>query len=205
MVGGQSKLTFNFFYAAYFGQVQCVELLLKFSADVDSVDLNERTPLIAATTNGEIECVKILLDERASIDHSTTDGTTALMKAALHGHVVCVRLLLGLEADARKEDINFKTALAIAMEVKAEEVLRLETEQHTIKDMSAQRQTKSRSINMERRQKTESRLEKVIANYKTVIVDLGKRAEDIRNEQDNAELFIERFGPRKHPDPKYSN
>uniref|UniRef100_A0A7S0N7J7 Uncharacterized protein n=1 Tax=Cryptomonas curvata TaxID=233186 RepID=A0A7S0N7J7_9CRYP len=189
--------------AAYFGQVQCVELLLKFRADVDSVDLDARTPLIAATVNGEVECVRVLLDERASIDHATADGTTALMKAALHGHVVCVRLLLGLNADVKKENINGKTSSAITREEKEEEASALHKVHQAAMLLSVRQGT--RSMEMRRRQQTEIRLEKMIANHETVLQDLEKTAEDIRNEPDNAELFVDRSVTRNMRDPEYSH
>jgi ankyrin repeat protein len=140
--------------------------LLKFRAEVDSLDSYGGTPLVAAALNGEVECLKALLDAGADVNHATTNLNTPLMKAALNGHVACVRVLLFSGADAAKTNNANMTAKQLAsksMEAEEKKLEKIKQDHHN-----------PRSIEEKRRKETIRRLEKRIADHKEVLKDLDK-------------------------------
>lgn len=54
--------------AAFSGQVEAINTLLKFKADVDALAMDGYTALHFACQNNHLECVKKLLDAKANID-----------------------------------------------------------------------------------------------------------------------------------------
>ena len=149
---------------AYFGHPQCIIHLLKFRAEVDSLDMYGGTPLVAAALNGEVECVQALLDASANVNHATTNLNTPLMKAALNGHVACVRVLLGWGADATKTNNVNITAKQLALKS-------MEAEKQKLCEIKGKSYS-SRSIEEKRKKETIRRLEKRIADHETVLKDL---------------------------------
>lgn len=153
--------------AAYFGHPQCIRHLLKFRAEVDSLDSYGGTPLVAAALNGEVECVQALLDAGADVNHATTNLNTPLMKAALNGHVACVRVLLGWGADATRKNSASKTAAGLAEESVGKERERLARMEGVGKG-----ECRPRSIEERRRKETIRRLNKAIEDHESVLADL---------------------------------
>jgi ankyrin repeat protein len=140
--------------------------LLKFRAEVDSLDSYGGTPLVAAALNGEVECVQALLDASADVNHATTNLNTPLMKAALNGHLACVRVLLGWGADAAKTNNANMTAKELAFKS-------MEAEVKKLKDIE-EKTHNPRSIEEKRRKETIRRLENRIKAHEEVLKDLEK-------------------------------
>ena len=93
-------------YAAQFGDIELVRILLNAGADVnapptDSILLSRHTALQAAAKNGNIELVQILLDAGADINASPSKyvGRTALRAGAENGNIEVVKILLCAGAD----------------------------------------------------------------------------------------------------------
>ena len=55
------------FSAASFGNPECIELLLKNSASIDSSDVDGMTPFLCAVAAGHTNCAKMLLESGADI------------------------------------------------------------------------------------------------------------------------------------------
>ena len=72
-------LLFSCFY------VRCVPVLqlLQKGSDVNHMDREGRTALIAAAHTGCVEVVEVLLDYQANINHVDSDGRTALAVCVL--------------------------------------------------------------------------------------------------------------------------
>ena len=163
--------------------------LLRFRAEVDSLDAFGGTPLVAAAFNGELECVQALLDAGADINHATTNLNTPLIKAAAFGHVACVRFLLGSGADVAKVNIKGLTAAELAKEAKDENEKKLrdipstELEKPKLElaqDIDRAKLPADMSIEDRRNAETRAKLQKLIADYNKVLKDLGMNADEIR-------------------------
>ncbi len=69
----------------------CVQALLKAGADANSVDTDNRTPLLTATCYGWVDIAEALLDAGANIEERCEDGWTSLTSSIfwnMHGSVV---------------------------------------------------------------------------------------------------------------------
>jgi ankyrin repeat protein len=85
-------------FAAMYGHVKILELLLEYGVDVNLRRGNE-TALFIATSRGHRETVALLLDKGADIDAMSDSGNTALRIASANGHKEIVELLIGRGAD----------------------------------------------------------------------------------------------------------
>ncbi|CAH0383262.1 unnamed protein product [Bemisia tabaci] len=65
-------------YAADYGNLHTLELLVKKGCDVNIMDKHEITPLLAAIWEGHAKCVKFLIDNGANLSWKTSDGKTYL-------------------------------------------------------------------------------------------------------------------------------
>jgi ankyrin repeat protein len=162
--------------AAYFGHPACIAHLLKFGAEVDSLDSYGGTPLVAAALNGEVECVQVLLEANAKVDHATNNMNTPLMKAALNGNVACVRVLLGMGAEADRVNKSHKSAKDLAKESLDDERGRLERLEKEPEP--------EKIIEKRRRHETKNRLKKVIEDHEKVLADLDKSAAEVKQQYD---------------------
>lgn len=64
--------------AAYQGKIDCLEVFLKFGAQVDSRDKEGWTPLHAAVCGGDVRAVIFLIKNGANLNAFTNDGLTPL-------------------------------------------------------------------------------------------------------------------------------
>lgn len=97
------------------GHDQCVELLLRAGARVDSTSKHGLTPLIIACENGWHGCAHILVRATAAIDKAENlNAATALHGACLNGAVECVELLLQARALLNVVDKDGATPLILA-------------------------------------------------------------------------------------------
>lgn len=77
----QKKLNEDLFLAAIWGGASDIHRLVKRGANINAVDSEQNTPLIAAAESGNAETVKKLLIMGACTDHQNIYGKTAEMIA----------------------------------------------------------------------------------------------------------------------------
>ena len=105
--------------AARFGHLQCVELLLRYGAEVDLTWPEEgvgedgdwyrhceASAAWLAATCGRIEVLELLLRHKANPNAVNLDNESSLIMACAGGHGECVRMLLAAGADANHEVDN---------------------------------------------------------------------------------------------------
>lgn len=95
-------------------QVDEIRSLLDQGANVNAVDANGVTLLIAASYNGQVEIVRLLLAKGAQVDKAEGSGFTPLHIASQQGHTEIVKLLLANGAQADKATKDGNTALFLA-------------------------------------------------------------------------------------------
>merc|ERR1712098_90512 len=55
-------------FAASYGRIELMELLLEFEAEIDAIDNWEETPLMKAVRSKDIDAVELLLERDARLD-----------------------------------------------------------------------------------------------------------------------------------------
>ena len=102
-------------YASHNGKPDCVEILLRFGANVNAADDNYGlTALHYASYEGKPNCVWILCKMGANINSTNKWGKTALHDASKNCHSRCMKILLGAGADPSIRDREGITALHLA-------------------------------------------------------------------------------------------
>ncbi|NOY41481.1 MAG: hypothetical protein GXP26_06555 [Planctomycetes bacterium] len=96
-------------YAASFGRLDMVRLLLKNKATVDAFDLAGRTPLMWAASKDRTNIVEMLLDSGADLHHMSRKKWTALHFAADKGQFEAAQLLLDRGASLSAKTADGKT------------------------------------------------------------------------------------------------
>ncbi|XP_037083507.1 ankyrin repeat family A protein 2-like [Pollicipes pollicipes] len=102
-------------WAAAYGQVPTVRLLLEQNAAVSRQGPDGETPLIMATSNGHYEIARLLINAGADVNHADENGNTALMFAAFSNSPHSVHELLFSGADITATNVNGESALSIAV------------------------------------------------------------------------------------------
>jgi len=104
-------------FAAFGGQVDVLELLLKGGADVDARAKTrfDNTPLQAAALTGQVEAIRRLIAHGADVRVKQAEGATALHEAAALGSEPLATLLLNAGADINAKANDGSTPLDIAM------------------------------------------------------------------------------------------
>lgn len=87
-----------------------MEWALNHGADPDTLEEENRTPLILAVLRGDLGLVRRLLAAGSYADHADRSGRSALIHAAQAGQLEVVRALLEAGADASREDDSGRTA-----------------------------------------------------------------------------------------------
>lgn len=82
--------------AAWYNQVETVELLLDYGADVNARTKFDWTPLHCAALQGSIDCVRILLDNGAEVLAQTKRNDTPITFALKKNHTSVVTYLKAL-------------------------------------------------------------------------------------------------------------
>ncbi|XP_023246750.1 transient receptor potential channel pyrexia-like [Copidosoma floridanum] len=114
--------------AASLGLAECIELLLKYGADVRVQFGNERsTPLHLAAEEGNLECTRLLLQAGAIPDVTNSRGQTALHLAALSQSAETLDILIGAGANVNAGDDNGRSPLhtAVAKAVRGSDLIRI--------------------------------------------------------------------------------
>lgn len=81
---------------------QVIDFIEKQAVDVNSLDWNDQTALVAAASKGNIDIVDYLIDKGVDIGMTDREQVSAFMEAANGGHLEIVKKLakLGAEIDA---------------------------------------------------------------------------------------------------------
>jgi len=100
-------------YAAAYGSLNAMNVLIEAKADVNAKNAFEETALLWSASN--LEKVRLLLSKGANVNAASTQGRTALLIAAAHdGSEEVVRLLMKSGADPKAKDGRQTTALLLA-------------------------------------------------------------------------------------------
>lgn len=105
-------------YAAYFGNTDAVEFLLKSGADVNASSHNDfhLTPLHSACSSGYNSIASLLLESGADPNAQQSSGVTPLHSAAHHGNKSLIKMLLVCGADSKLTMNDGKTPADLARE-----------------------------------------------------------------------------------------
>ena len=123
-VGEQSPL----YSAADGGDLEMVQMLLDYKADVNSCSRHGVTPLITASWQAHpqtLHVVRVLLENGANPNVWDEDGRTALYAASSHGSLEVVRLLLKYGAEVEPENDKGRIPIQIASVNGHHEVMKL--------------------------------------------------------------------------------
>jgi len=123
-VGMQTPL----YSAAYYGDLEMVQVLLGYKADVHSRNELGSTPLIAASYRAHpqtLHVIRLLLEDGANPNVWAHDGTTPLHAASGSGSLEVVRLLLEYGADVESENNEGRTPFQVASRGGRDEVTKL--------------------------------------------------------------------------------
>ncbi|CAB3378597.1 Hypothetical predicted protein [Cloeon dipterum] len=111
--------------AAAAGHLAVVKLLVRHSANVNSITKTNSTPLRAACFDGHFDIVKFLIEHHADIEIANRHGHTCLMIVCYKGHIKIAKYLLGLKADVNRKSVKGNTALHDCAESGSLEIMKL--------------------------------------------------------------------------------
>ena len=114
-------------FAAYFGHIELVKIMIERGADVNFHSKNAQNvaPLHSAVSAKHTEIIDLLIKNGADINAKQENNVTPLMQAAHHGDIEMVRKFLELGANKSAVTSDGKTALTYAEESQSEEVISL--------------------------------------------------------------------------------
>ncbi|XP_045617918.1 ankyrin repeat family A protein 2 isoform X2 [Procambarus clarkii] len=102
-------------WAAYYGQLPTVKLLIQNRAKVDMEGEDGETAVLLAATNGHHEIIKLLISYGADPNHIDHMGNSALMYAAHNDNSHCANELLEHGADITATNVAGSSAFSIAV------------------------------------------------------------------------------------------
>jgi hypothetical protein len=123
------------YYAAKYGHVGVLELLLKHKANVNGRTRDGSTALHTAARFGRGNIVRLLLANHVDIHATNRDGETALHIAAEGGHSNIVQILLEQGAVVDAKDSADRTAFLVAARYDAIPVMQMLLEHHANVDI----------------------------------------------------------------------
>ena len=86
-------------WAAYYGELELAQRLIRAEADPDTSNDYGSSPLGEAATKGDLEMISLLLEAGADAESANPEGQTALMAVARTGNITAAKLLLDKGAD----------------------------------------------------------------------------------------------------------
>lgn len=95
------------------------------NADVNALDLENRSPLHSCAWQGNHDVMQILLYYGAIPDHACKQGATALGISSQEGHEECVSILLQYGANPLKADHCGRTPFKLAAKSNRTAVLKI--------------------------------------------------------------------------------
>ncbi|KAF8483923.1 ankyrin repeat protein, partial [Russula ochroleuca] len=124
--------------AAYNGDLEMVQVLLEYKADIDGRDAAGRTPLHAASKGDHYKdpniapslsnVARLLLEHGADVNVRMNDQSTPLHLAVQWGRVEVVQALLQHGASVGAKDDRGRTALQVVSEKNHDEIVKLLSE-----------------------------------------------------------------------------
>jgi ankyrin repeat protein len=105
----------DFVRSAERGDTKALLLFFEAGIDVNALNSDGYTALMAAAKNGQADVVQKLLEQKAKVDLQGYSGLTALMLAAENNQLSIVKTLLSRNADPNLQDNNGWTALMKAV------------------------------------------------------------------------------------------
>ena len=121
--------------AAYYGDLEMVQVLLEYGADVNTKNSVGCTPLDFASLGGrhnEPRVARLLIEHGADPNTRDMVGLTPLHRASRSGRIEVLRLLIEHGGDVEVKDDRGRTPLDIASGEQREEIIRLLSE-HLVK------------------------------------------------------------------------
>ncbi|XP_054159516.1 ankyrin repeat family A protein 2-like [Oppia nitens] len=109
-------------WAASYGQLTTVKLLISKGADINICGKHGETALLLSVANGHIHVLKELINNGVNINDTDEDGNSGLMFAAFGNHALCANELLKAGADITVENSFLDTAFTIAIKKKSKQV-----------------------------------------------------------------------------------
>jgi ankyrin repeat protein len=122
--------------AAEYGDIELVDLLIRYRADVNAPDRDGNTPLHYAVMRGHKHVAEFLLKNRANSNAQNKDGRTPLHITALSNNIELAQLLLRYGANPQKRDAAGKTPINLTTN---EELARLLEREYRAKPRGAYR------------------------------------------------------------------
>jgi ankyrin repeat protein len=101
-------------YAAIYGHMEVVRMLLEEGANIERTDGSVYTALHQAVWNGHLDVCRLLLDWGAKVDALNKARNTPLIWAAWAGHLSIAKLLVERGADVSLKNVDGDTALDFA-------------------------------------------------------------------------------------------
>jgi ankyrin repeat protein len=105
--------------AAYYGELKVARVLVEHKADVDSQDIEGKTPLhllledTGCDDDDIVDLARLLLEHATDVNIRTTDDWTLLHSAAYWGRLEIVRMLLDRGANPNAENKENETPLRL--------------------------------------------------------------------------------------------
>lgn len=124
-------------WAAAYGQLSTVKMLLSLGADPNVAGLNGETALLFAASNGHVHVVKELLSQNVDVNYVDHDGNSALMYAANNNYALCVNELLKFGADITLQNCNLDTVYGISI-AKGSKQVQIVLEKHILKHLGSE-------------------------------------------------------------------
>ena len=115
-------------YAAMRGDSRVMDCLLSYGAEVDTPDVNGRTPLLYMFTNyrePNPACLHLLIKAGAKVNATDYQGVTSLIFASQHGRTTALKILLQSHADVNQQTNSGENALMIAVTLNQHSSLRV--------------------------------------------------------------------------------
>jgi hypothetical protein len=114
--------------AAYYGNLEVVQKLIEYGADIGAEDQDGRTPLYDGSEGHfpkDCSVLRLLLEHGADVNARTKRGETPLLRASFCGALEVVRVLLEHGADVTAKDDRGRTALHVARNDEIRKLLEL--------------------------------------------------------------------------------